>query len=139
MMNGMVLLYLFVMGAAIGSFLNVLIDRLPNEESINGRSRCDYCKKQLPWSVNIPVISYFLLHGRTRCCHKPLSFQYPLIELITGLMFVGVWMIFPMQSSKILNFKFLIFIEFLILNFKPFTLYSKALNILINYDHLLYR
>ena len=115
MMNGMVLLYLFVMGAAIGSFLNVLIDRLPNEESINGRSRCDYCKKQLPWSVNIPVISYFLLHGRTRCCHKSLSFQYPLIELITGLMFVGVWMIFPMQSSKILNFKFLILNEFQIL------------------------
>ena len=81
-------LYLFILGSAIGSFLNVLIDRLPNEESIMGRSRCDYCKKELPAGVNIPILSWFSLRGKTQCCGKSLSLQYPLIELITGLIFI---------------------------------------------------
>lgn len=86
------LVFLFILGSAIGSFLNVLIDRLPNEESIMGRSHCDYCKKQLPYFVNIPIFSWFLLQGKTKCCHKPLSIQYPLVELLTGIVFVGGWL-----------------------------------------------
>lgn len=81
---------LFILGAAIGSFLNVLIDRLPNEESIMGRSHCDYCKKQLPAWVNVPILSWFFLGGKTVCCKKPLSIQYPLIEFLTAVVFVGV-------------------------------------------------
>jgi len=80
----------FIFGSSIGSFLNVLIDRLPKEESINGRSHCDYCKKKIAWYDLFPIISFFILGGRTRCCHKKLSWQYPAVEIITGLVFVGV-------------------------------------------------
>lgn len=80
-----------MLGCAVGSFLNVLIDRLPNEESIMGRSYCDHCKKKLPASVNIPIISWFMLKGKTHCCGKPLSVQYPLVEILTGAIFVGVF------------------------------------------------
>jgi len=84
-------LTIFVFGASIGSFLNVLIDRLPKEESINGRSHCDFCGKKLNWYDMFPVISFFILKGKTRCCRKKLSFQYPLIEFVTGVIFVTVF------------------------------------------------
>ena len=89
----------FILGASIGSFLNVLIDRLPKNESINGRSHCDYCGKKLNWFDMSPVFSYFILRGKTRCCGKKLSWQYPLIEFITGLVFVWVFKDSPYVDS----------------------------------------
>ncbi|MEK7597733.1 MAG: prepilin peptidase [Patescibacteria group bacterium] len=83
-------LAIFVFGASIGSFLNVLIDRLPHDESINGRSHCDFCGKKIAWHDLLPVLSFFILGGRTRCCRKKLSWQYPLVEVITGLIFVVI-------------------------------------------------
>lgn len=85
----MIIFVVFILGASIGSFLNVLIDRLPKEENINGRSHCDYCGKKLNWYDMFPVFSYFILRGKTRCCGKKLSFQYPLIEFITGCIFIS--------------------------------------------------
>jgi len=96
-MQQFISLTIFIFGASIGSFLNVLIDRLPKDESINGRSHCDYCKKKIAWFDMFPVLSFFILGGRTRCCHKKLSWQYPIVEIITGLLFV-----------LISNFEFLI-------------------------------
>lgn len=90
---------IFIFGCAIGSFLNVLIDRLPHDESINGRSHCDFCKKRIAWYDLIPVLSFFILAGKTRCCHKKLSFQYPLIEFITGVIFVLVFKDSPYVES----------------------------------------
>ena len=84
-------LIIFILGASIGSFLNVLIDRLPKEESINGRSHCDFCGKKIAWCDLIPVFSFFVLKGKSRCCHKRLSFQYPAIEFVTGFIFVMVF------------------------------------------------
>ncbi len=81
-------LFIFILGTAIGSFLNVLIDRLPNKESINGRSHCDYCKKKIAWYDLFPIISFFVLKGKSRCCRKKLNWQYPIVEIITGLLFV---------------------------------------------------
>lgn len=79
-------------GLAIGSFLNVLIDRLPRDESIVfGRSRCDYCHKSLRWYELVPVLSWALQSGRCRRCHRHLSWQYPCIELTTALLFVLVY------------------------------------------------
>ena len=95
------LIFIFLIGSSIGSFLNVLIDRLPKNESINGRSHCDYCKKKIAWYDLFPIISFFILGGKTRCCKKKMSWQYPLIETITGISFV------------------LIFNQFLISNFNP--------------------
>ncbi|MFA6081416.1 MAG: prepilin peptidase [Patescibacteria group bacterium] len=89
---------IFIFGASIGSFLNVLIDRLPKEESINGRSHCDFCGKKISWYDLIPVLSFFILRGKTRCCRKKLSWQYPLIEILTGI-----------SSLLVFNFQFPIF------------------------------
>lgn len=79
-----------MLGLAIGSFLNVLIDRLPNEESILGRSHCDHCKKDLNWFDLFPILSYVFLGARCRYCGKKLSFVYPLVELATAGMFIFV-------------------------------------------------
>ncbi|MEK7495653.1 MAG: prepilin peptidase [Patescibacteria group bacterium] len=92
-------LTIFIFGASIGSFLNVLIDRLPKDEGINGRSHCDFCGKKIAWYDMFPVLSFFILGGRTRCCHKKLSFQYPVIELITGVIFVMVFKDSPYMDS----------------------------------------
>jgi len=80
--------FIFFFGASIGSFLNVLIDRLPQDKKITGRSICDHCHHQLSWYDLIPILSFFLLKGCCRYCRKKISFQYPLVELITGLLFV---------------------------------------------------
>lgn len=91
----MSILIIFVFGTAIGSFLNVLIDRLPRDESIQGRSYCEFCKRKISWYDLIPVISYIQLKGRCRYCRKKLSFQYPLVEILTGLLFILVWYYLP--------------------------------------------
>src|SRR3989344_5711223 len=95
----MVFLYLFFIGACIGSFLNVLIDSLPNKETIFGRSHCDFCRKKIPWYDLIPLASFIFLRGYTRCCRKKLSFFYPLVEGLTGLFFVAVYVFIPTQTS----------------------------------------
>lgn len=87
----MILLYIFVLGLSIGSFLNVVIDRLPNNKSILGRSHCDYCKKTLEPASLIPVVSYFLQGGKCKNCSKRLLVQYPIVEIVTGVLFVFTW------------------------------------------------
>jgi len=97
----MELFFLFILGLAIGSFLNVLIDRLPQGRSIFGRSQCDFCKKELESKDLIPVISYLILKGRCRYCRKKLSIQYPLVEFLTGLLFVLSWLYLPISDYAI--------------------------------------
>ncbi len=80
--------FLFLFGLAIGSFLNVLIDRWSQEQSIQGRSHCDYCHRQLGWYDLIPVVSFVSLGGKCRYCSKKLSWQYPLVEILTGGLFL---------------------------------------------------
>lgn len=77
----------FIFGTLIGSFLNVVIWRLPRDKSIQGRSECAHCKHQLVWTDLIPVLSFLLAAGKCRYCKKPISFRYPLIEIVTGLLF----------------------------------------------------
>jgi len=83
------LFFIFIIGLFIGSFLNVLVDRLSREESIiKGRSHCEKCKKTLQWYDLIPLLSFILLGRKCRYCHFPLSFYYPVVELTTGILFV---------------------------------------------------
>lgn len=83
----------FIFGTAIGSFLNVLIWRLPREETIQGRSYCPHCSHQLVWHDLVPVFSYLFQRGECKYCSKPVSFRYPLIELITGILFgLAMWL-----------------------------------------------
>lgn len=84
----MSLVLVFLMGLSIGSFLNVLIDRLPKGQTILGRSKCDHCKKTLSWYELIPVVSWVIQAARCCRCHKPISIQYPIVELATGIGFV---------------------------------------------------
>ena len=75
----------------MGSFCNVLAERLPRgEDVLVTRSHCDFCKKPLSWYELIPLFSFLIQNRRCRHCHKPLSFQYPLIELVTAIGFVMI-------------------------------------------------
>lgn len=90
-MNLVLVLPMFLLGLAVGSFLNVLIDRLPKEESIiSPPSHCDYCKRPLYWYDLIPVFSFIFLRGRCRYCQKPISRRYPVVEFLTGFFFVAI-------------------------------------------------
>ena len=91
----------FVLGAAIGSFLNVGIYRLPREISINQprRSFCPSCKTQIPWQQNIPLLSWLFLRGRCANCGTRIAFRYFGVELLTALLFLAVWQIFPWQIA----------------------------------------
>jgi leader peptidase (prepilin peptidase)/N-methyltransferase len=87
---------IFILGLCLGSFLNVLIYRLPHSLPITGRSFCPKCKKKISWQDNIPILSFIFLHGRCRFCHSPISIQYPLVELTTGI--VTVFMVFHLRG-----------------------------------------
>jgi leader peptidase (prepilin peptidase)/N-methyltransferase len=79
----------FIFGSIVGSFLNVCIRRMPLGESVVWpSSHCPHCKKRIPAYDNIPFISYILLRGRCRFCKQRISLRYPLIELISAIMFV---------------------------------------------------
>ena len=101
-MNYLIYFFIFLLGASIGSFLNVLIDRLPQDRKITGRSVCDYCHHQLSWYDLIPILSFFLLKGRCRYCRKKLSFQYPLVEFLTGVFFVFIFKDSPFSRTVLL-------------------------------------
>jgi leader peptidase (prepilin peptidase)/N-methyltransferase len=92
----------FVLGLAIGSFLNVCIYRLPAEESIvHPRSRCPRCGTELPWWANIPVASWLALRGRCAFCTAPIALRYPLVELLTGVLFAAIFFRFGMTAHAV--------------------------------------
>lgn len=95
------LLFAFVLGAALGSFLNVCIYRLPLDLSVNQprRSFCPHCKNPIPWFQNIPLLSWLWLRGRCAQCGAKISFRYFGVELLTGLLFVAVWRAFPLPVA----------------------------------------
>ena len=79
----------FFIGIIFGSFLNVCIARIPEEESIVGpRSRCPHCKAMIAWYDNIPLFSFFILGAKCRKCKNKISYIYPLVEWVTGLLAV---------------------------------------------------
>ena len=81
----------FVFGAVVGSFLNVVLWRVPRGESIVAPpSHCPECGAPLRPSELIPIVSWAALHGRCRTCHTPISVRYPLVELVTGIAFALV-------------------------------------------------
>ena len=88
-LNGMYLLYIFILGCCIGSFINVVITRMPKNESIiSPRSKCFNCGYKIRWFDNIPIFSWILLSGKCRNCRKRISITYPLIEFFTGFFFI---------------------------------------------------
>ena len=97
-----ILALVFVTGLCIGSFLNVVILRTLSEESIVfPASKCPKCQTPLKWWHNIPVLSYILLRGKCAFCKEPISIQYPIIELITGIIYTILFMKFGVSFDTL--------------------------------------
>ncbi len=93
-------LYAFIVGLCIGSFINVVVYRFPNDLSIiKPRSFCPKCKNKLTWSENVPLISWLIQKGSCKNCNEPISKRYPLVELSTAILFV----IFISSSPSLFN------------------------------------
>jgi leader peptidase (prepilin peptidase)/N-methyltransferase len=93
--------FAFVLGAVVGSFLNVCIYRLPLDLSINQprRSFCPNCKQPIPWHQNLPLISWLVLRGRCAKCGSKIRVRYFGVELLTAVLFLAVWRAFPLPVA----------------------------------------
>ncbi|HOK41024.1 MAG TPA: prepilin peptidase [bacterium] len=88
-MNLLFFFLIFIFGLIIGSFLNVLIYRIPiNQSIILPRSYCPHCHTPIKATDNIPILSFIFLKGKCRFCKKKISYQYPLVELLTAILFI---------------------------------------------------
>ena len=100
MMERLWAVYSFVMGAVFGSFLNVCISRWPEGLSVvSPRSRCPKCEHQITALENIPLISWIALRGKCRGCGTSISFQYPLVELVVGLIWLASYLHFGLSFA----------------------------------------
>ncbi len=106
MMNTVIVLFLLAMGLSVGSFLNVCIYRLPRHESLLfPASHCPSCDRSLSWFENLPLVSWLVLRGRCRTCRTWIGVQYPLVEAITGAIFVSAFFIYgwtPLLAARLL-------------------------------------
>ncbi|MDB5321590.1 MAG: peptidase family protein [Phycisphaerales bacterium] len=92
------IVFAFLLGAIVGSFLNVVVWRLPRGESlVSPPSRCPICLHRLAWYDNVPVLGWLKLRGRCRYCHTPISVQYPTVEFVTGALFVLYYVMYFIQ------------------------------------------
>jgi len=116
----------FLLGLSIGSFLNVLINRLKNKKSILGRSECENCNHQLALLDLIPIFSFLFLKGKCRYCNKKISLQYIFVELITGILFVFAFISQFYLSKSFSSLDILVFIRniFFIISFISIFVYD---------------
>lgn len=136
--------FLFFLGAVVGSFLHVVIDRVPKGESIvYPPSHCPHCRHRLAWYDLIPVVSYILLQGKCRYCHAHISYYYPVLEVLTGALFVFVFL-FGMQTDLVYTV-YLLFVTsiFVIIFFTDFKygiipIYSIVIGIMFVSTYLVY-
>ncbi|MEG0451471.1 MAG: prepilin peptidase [Coprobacillus sp.] len=100
-------IYMFVLGASIASFINVVIYRVPLEISVaKGRSFCPKCQKTLKPYDMIPVLSWFILKGKCRFCGEPISFRYPAIEFVGGLLAIICFYRYGIDWMTLISFSF---------------------------------
>ncbi len=114
----MFLSFLFVIGLALGSFLNVVVLRLNTGENLRGRSRCFSCLRKLEWRDLVPVASYLAIRGRCRTCGSGISAQYPIVELVAAALTTGAaYMMFgvsvPQDPVRILQY--ILVVKFLLI------------------------
>ena len=102
---GIIGIYLFIIGCCVGSFINVVYFRLPLGKSIIfPSSRCIKCNYKLKWFDNIPLLSWILLGAKCRSCKKNISITYPLIELVTGIIFCSNFFAYPTLYDQLPKF-----------------------------------
>ena len=113
------LIPVFLLGACIGSFLNVAIYRLPLGMSVNDpeRSFCPHCKSAIPLWLNLPLISWLWLMGKCKKCQAPIAFQYFGVELLTALLFIIIWMLFTPSSVAVVVFLWALISLLLVITF----------------------
>ena len=98
------LIVLGIFGLMTGSFLNVVISRVPAGESVVApRSRCPKCQKLISWYYNVPVVSFVMLSGRCRNCNTPISNRYPVVEFVTAVAFVAQGLVHGHDPLMLLN------------------------------------
>jgi len=103
----------FIFGTCVGSFLNVVILRFPKGEPIiKKRSYCPSCKKTLAWFDLVPFLSFVFLKGRCRYCGQKISWQYPLVEGATGLLFLFSYLVWLQGSINLASLPYLLFLFF---------------------------
>lgn len=109
MFNLWVASLIFIFGLCIGSFLNVCIYRLPTSKSISNPSRsiCPNCNNPIKFYDNIPILSYIWLKGKCRNCNTPISFRYPMVELMTGIVALGLLFKFGLSLEGLVYFVFI--------------------------------
>ena len=89
----------FLLGAIVGSFLNVCIYRMPaNQSIVTPGSHCA-CGKPIAWYDNLPILSWLILRGKARCCGRPYSIRYAFVELLTAALFLACWLLFPPSKA----------------------------------------
>ena len=91
---------IFMFGTVVGSFLNVCIWRMPRDESlVKPGSHCPKCNTHIAWYDNIPILSYIFLRAKCRHCSEPISIRYPLVEALTGALFVCLYLKFSLTIA----------------------------------------
>lgn len=101
------LVFSFIFGTMVGSFLNVCISRLPTHQSIiTPSSHCLSCKQPIAFYDNIPILSFIILRGKCRKCKAPISYQYPLVELLSGLFSLIFMIKYGLSLNYIVYFTF---------------------------------
>ncbi|MBX4189369.1 prepilin peptidase [Candidatus Parcubacteria bacterium] len=113
----MATVFLFILGAIVGSFLNVVGLRLRSGLTLGGRSFCPTCHKALKWWELVPILSFIFLRGRCSACRTKISWQYPLVEILTGLVFATLYISlrpFSITSYFLLLTTFCLYIVILI-------------------------
>lgn len=104
MLTFIIIFFLFLLGAAAGSFLSVLIYRIHAQKKgiLGGRSQCPDCEKELSPLDLIPIASYLALRGKCRYCNKDISYMYPGLEILTGGLFAALFLKFPFLDSQLI-------------------------------------
>tara|TARA_Y100000591_G_C21674370_1_gene614635 strand:- start:62 stop:841 length:780 start_codon:yes stop_codon:yes gene_type:complete len=97
-----------ILGLSFGSFINVCAIRLPQNKNMFTSSNCMNCKTSIKFYDNVPFISYLFLRGKARCCGSKISLQYPLVEILTGLVFISIFQQFYYSISSVLLIYFLL-------------------------------
>ena len=123
---------IFLFGVSLGSFANVCIYRLPRDKQIiSGRSYCPRCKKKIKWYDNLPLISYIFLNAKCRNCDKSISVRYLIVELITGISFLLIFLSFKnLYTIVFLSTLILILIMIFFIDLENFII-PDSLNFLI--------
>lgn len=115
--NILLVCFFAILGAIIGSFLNVVLFRYNTGRTVGGRSKCFSCKRTLTAVDLIPILSYIAFKGRCRTCKSHISFQYPLVELLTAVLFVGVYALYaPLAFINPTLFVFKILVSLIVMS-----------------------